>query len=135
MEVDHYEEYEHGGEEVGEVGEVVPDDGLLEGVDLIGSDEQSVEESDDGTFVLKTEFGFVSDGGERLPHDVLADVDGDEEGCSRLADTVSLGEQFVDEDHDNSGKYQLHNDQNSVTSTQLIKIAIHTRPYVSKCFT
>jgi hypothetical protein len=62
LEVDDEQEHQDGGHQVGEVGKVVSQDSLLEGVDLITSDEEGVEESDDGSFVLETALSLVGDG-------------------------------------------------------------------------
>ena len=83
LEVDHYTEDEDGGEEIHQVGEVLPVERLPEGPDLVLSGGEEVEQSDHGAL----EFGAAAsvDSGRRegLPHDGLTDVGGNEQRNTR----------------------------------------------------
>lgn len=89
LEVYDHAEDDDGSHEVREIGKVLPVEGFPEGPDLILTSGKQMEESDDGTFELSSTAGIDGGGGERLPHDGLADVGGDEEGDAR-AKAVSL---------------------------------------------
>ena len=80
LEVDDYTEDEDGGEEIHEVGEVLPVEGLSQGPDLVLAGGEEVEQRDDGPLELGAAPGVDGGGGEGLPHDRLADVGRDEQG-------------------------------------------------------
>ena len=83
LEVDDYTEDEDGGEEIHEVGEVLPVEGLSQGPDLVLARGEEVEQRDDGPLELGAAPGVDGGGGEGLPDDGLADVGGDKQGNSR----------------------------------------------------
>ena len=83
LEVDDYTEDEDGGEEIHEVGEVLPVEGLSQGPDLVLARGEEVEQRDDGPLELGAAPGVDGGGGEGLPHDRLADVGRDEQGDAR----------------------------------------------------
>ena len=83
LEVDHYTEDEDGGEEIHQVGEVLPVEGLAEGPDLVLSGGEQVEQCDHGALELGAAAGVDGGGGEGLPDDGLADVGGDKQRNSR----------------------------------------------------
>eukprot|EP00959_Pyramimonas_sp_CCMP1952_P176243 3682721-Pyramimonas_sp.AAC.2 len=106
LEVDHDEEDEDGGQEVGHVRKVLSVERLLQRADLVSAANQQMEQSDDGTLQLSATAGVDGRGAERLPDDVLADVGGDEQGDA-AAQTVSLLQQLVKADHDDAREEQL----------------------------
>ena len=83
MEVYHHTEDEDGGEEVHQVGQVLPVESLPESPDLVLSGGQEVEQSDHGALELSAPAGVDGGGAEGLPDDGLADVGGDKQGNSR----------------------------------------------------
>ena len=83
MEVYHHTEDEDGGEEVHQVGQVLPVESLPESPDLVLSGGQEVEQSDHGALELGAAASVDGGGGEGLPHDRLADVCRDEQGDAR----------------------------------------------------
>ena len=83
MEVNHHTEDEDGGEEVHQVGQVLPVESLPESPDLVLPGGQEVEQSDHGTLKLGAAASVDGGRGEGLPDDGLADVGGDEQRNSR----------------------------------------------------
>mmetsp|Transcript_44817 Transcript_44817/g.142710 ORF Transcript_44817/g.142710 Transcript_44817/m.142710 type:complete len:313 (-) Transcript_44817:240-1178(-) len=129
LEVDHDEEHEDGGQEVGAVGQVLAVEGLLEGAGLVRAGKEQMEEGDDGALELRPTPLVDGGGGERLPDDVLADVGGDEEGDTG-AETVALLEELVEADDNDAGHEELEDDENRVASTELADVAVHARDHV-----
>jgi len=107
LEVDDDAEDEDGGEQVGEVGQVLAVEGFFEGADFVVAGGEEVEEGDDGAFELCAAAGVDGGGREGFPDDGLADVGGDEEGDAR-AEAVAFLEELVEEEHDQAGDEQLH---------------------------
>ena len=83
LEVDHYTEDEDGGEEIHQVGEVLPVESLPEGPDLVLSRGEEVEQSNHGALELSAAASVHCGGGEGLPHDGFADIGGNEQGNTR----------------------------------------------------
>ena len=79
LEVDDDEDDEHSCEQVGDIGRVLPVEGLLQGEELVRLRQQEVEKCDNGTLEFGTLLRTDRDGRERLPQDDFADVGGDEE--------------------------------------------------------
>ena len=79
LEVDDEEEDEDGGEEGGDVGEVLAGEGFLDGTSLVCTGDEEVDERYETPFKLCPSAVVVGVGGEALPDNVLADVGGDEE--------------------------------------------------------
>lgn len=134
LEVDDDQENEDGGKKAVDVGISRSVEGLLEGRDLVGSGDQKVEQSNDSTFIFSSLFGLDGHGGEGLPEDVFADVDSNEEGDTG-SNTISLAHNFIKHKNDDTSKSQLNDNHDSVTSTNLINITVHTRPDISESFT
>ena len=79
------EVYDHtkdddGGEQVGQVRQVLAVEGLAEGANLVLAGGQKVEESNDGALELCAAAGVDGRRGEGLPDDGLANVGGNEQG-------------------------------------------------------
>ena len=119
LEVDDDEEHDDGGHQVEEVGRGGSVEGLVQSGDFVGSGQEHVHGGHDGTFVLNIS-GLVGDGegGEGLPHDVLADVHSDEQGNSGT-DSVSFLENFVQKKHDDTGDYELDDNQVGVEGSEV----------------
>lgn len=84
------EEDENSWEQVDKIWEFRSVEWMLDSLEFIGSEEDGVEEGNDWSLVLLSVGSGLGDGGEWLPDDGLADVDGNEEGDTRVSDTVSL---------------------------------------------
>jgi len=97
---------------------------LLEGVDLVLLCAQEVEESNDCTFEFSTLLRADRDGREGLPEDDLADVGGDEERDAG-SEAVTLLEEFVKEDDNDSGKGELEDNKCTVQGTDLVDWTVH----------
>ena len=124
LEVDDHDEHEDGGEQVGEVGQVGAAPGLQKRARLVRVVDEEVEERDDGTLELRALAGVDGGGAEGLPHDVLADVGGDEEGDT-VVDTVALLQELVEEDDDDASEEELQDDQDGVAHAQLVDGSVH----------
>ena len=75
--------------------------------------------SNDGSFVLDvTRLVGNGERWERLPDDVLADVNGDEQGNSR-SDSVSFLKHFVQKKDDHSGHHKLDNNKIGVKGAEV----------------
>mmetsp|Transcript_81 Transcript_81/g.192 ORF Transcript_81/g.192 Transcript_81/m.192 type:complete len:411 (-) Transcript_81:116-1348(-) len=129
LEVDDHDEDEDGGHEIGEVGQVLAVDRLLDGADLVGPREQEVEQGHNGALELRAAARVDGGGAEGLPHDVLADVGGDEETDAR-AQAVPLLQQLVQREHDESGAEQLGDDQQGVSRPDGRQVAVHAGHHV-----
>ncbi len=108
LEVDDYGEHEHGGQQVGQVGQVLSVEGLLERADLVVSGGQQVEQGNDGALELGTAAGVDGGRAERLPHNGLANVGGNKQRDTR-AQAVALLQQLVQKQHNQTSNKQLHN--------------------------
>lgn len=84
------EEDKNSWEQVDKIWEFRSVEWMLDSLEFIGSEEDGVEEGNDWSLVLLSVGSGLGDGGEWLPDDGLADVDGNEEGDTRVSDTVSL---------------------------------------------
>jgi hypothetical protein len=131
LEVDDDEDYEHGGEQTGQVGRVLSVEGVLEGVDFVALGEEEVEESDDGSFELGSLVSSDGDGGETLPQDVFADVGGDKQGDS-TSETVALLEELVEKDHNDTGSEELEENQNGVNGSEVGEFTVHARQEIGE---
>ena len=94
LEVDDDGEDEHGGQQVGQIGQVLTVEGLLERSHLVVSRRQQVEQGDDGALELGAAARIYRGRTERFPNDCLANVGGNEERDAR-AKTVAFLEQLV----------------------------------------
>ena len=95
-----------GGHQVHQVGQVLAVEGLPQSLDLVRACSQQMEEGDDGSFKLCPSPGVDGGRAERLPHDGLADVGGDEEGYAR-AKPIALLKQLVQQEHNQASTHKL----------------------------
>ena len=126
LEVDDNGEDEHGGEQVGQIGQVLAIEGLLERAHLVVARGQQVEESDDGALELGAAAGVDGRRAKGLPHNRLADVRGNEERDAR-AETVALLQELVEQQHDETGDEELHDDEEADGEADLARLAVHAR--------
>ena len=134
LEVDDNDEDQDSCQKVGQVRKVLTVESLLEGLDLIGTSDEKVEKSNDGSFELGTSTSVDSGRTEGLPDDSFTDVGGDEDGDTR-SKTVSLLQEFVESKNNQSGAEKLEDDQNGITGTDGSKISVHSTGNVSDGFT
>ncbi|KAJ6440062.1 tRNA isopentenyltransferase [Purpureocillium lavendulum] len=97
LEVDDGDEDEDGGEQVHDVGQVLPVEGLLQGTLLVGPGHEEVEEGDDGALELGAAAGVDGGRGEGLPHDGLADQ------LVEQDDNHAGDDELEDEEEDDAG--------------------------------
>ncbi|GMT25660.1 hypothetical protein PFISCL1PPCAC_16957 [Pristionchus fissidentatus] len=126
LQIDDDSEHEDGGHQVHEVGKVLSVEGLTESTDLVVSGGEEVEEGDDGSLEFGSAASVHRSGRERLPHDRLADVGGDEERNSR-AETISLLEQLVEQQHNETGEHELDNDEQADSGANVGRLSVESR--------
>ena len=131
LEVDNNEEDNNSGEEVDNIRETRTVESITEGTDLILTGDQAVEQGDDGTFEFLTTTIIEGGGGEGSPHNRFTDVGSNEQADTRT-NTVSLLEEFVQEENNNTGSRQLDNEEDASEHTEFASRAVHTRDNVDK---
>jgi len=89
-----------------------------------------VEEGDDGAFALSATASVDGGGREGLPHNGLADVNGNEKGDAG-AKAVALLEKFVEDDDNDTSAEELEDDEDGVASAKLVEVTVHARSDVS----
>lgn len=124
LEINDNDEDEDGGHEVGDVGEVLAIEGLLEGANLVVSGDQKVEQSNDSSFEFRSTSSVNSGRAESLPDDGFANVGGDEERNTR-AETISLLQEFVQNQDDDTSNKQLDDDNESEADTEFRNGSVH----------
>eukprot|EP00968_Pinguiococcus_pyrenoidosus_P003040 scaffold180_cov311-Pinguiococcus_pyrenoidosus.AAC.22 len=124
LEEDDHEEHQDGGQEVHEVGQVAAEERLSQGPQLIGSREHHVEERDDGALELRAAPRVDRRGRQRLPHDALAGVGGDEEGDA-ATEAIPLLHQFIQQQHQDAGQEELQHNEDGVAGAQLRQRSVH----------
>lgn len=82
------------GQEIGDVGQVGSVESLTQSLGLVGLGDEQVEERNDSTLELHAASSADGGGTERLPHNRLANVGGNEQGDG-TAETVTLLQQLV----------------------------------------
>lgn len=127
-------ENQESGQKVHDVGEILAVESLLQSTLLVGPGQEQVEESNDGTLELGASTGVNGCGGESLPDDRLADVGGNEEGDT-TSKTVSLLQQFVEKNDDETSNNQLDNQKNADTGTEVTGLTIETSKNVNASLT
>lgn len=123
LEVDNSGENDKSGNEVHDVGEVLAVECLVQSALLIGPGEQEVEESNDSAFELRSTAGVDSSGREGLPDDRLADVSSDEERDT-ASKTITLLQELIQENDDESGNNKLDDEQDTDTGSQVTGLTI-----------
>ena len=94
------------GQQIHQIGQVLTVESFTESSNLVLTSGQKVEQSDDGTFEFCASAGVDCRRAEGLPHDRFANVGGDKQRNTR-AETVTLLEQFVEQQDDQTGNKQL----------------------------
>jgi hypothetical protein len=89
LEVDNNDENESSGEQVGQVGEILPIESFLQSSDFILSGDEKMEKSNDGSFEFSSSSGVNGGRAEGSPNDVFTNVGSDEERNSR-SKSISL---------------------------------------------
>lgn len=107
LEIDDNGEDEHSSEQIGEIGQVLAVEGLLESAHLVVACGQQVKERNDGALELGAAACVYCRWTERLPYDCLADVCRNEERDTR-AKTVAFLQQLVQEQHNKASNEQLN---------------------------
>lgn len=123
LEIDDGGENQKSREEVHDVGEVLAVKGLLESALLVGPGEQEVEESNDGTLEFGTTAGINGCRGESLPDDRLADVGRDEQR-NTAAKSISLLQELIEQNDNETSNDKLDDQQNANTSAQITGLTV-----------
>ena len=134
LEVDNDNKNQDSRQKVGQVGKVLAVKGFLQSADLVGSGDEKMEQSNDGSLEFSTTTSVQSGRTESLPNDGFANVGSDKERDTR-SETVSLLEELVKGKDNETGAKELSNDENSVTSSDGSEISVHSTDNVSDGFT
>jgi hypothetical protein len=110
LEVDDGGKDERGGQEVHDVGQPLSVESFLQPSSLVVPGEHDVEERDDGTLELGTSTSVDGSRRKGLPDDGLANVGRDEQVDSG-SETVSLGQELVEEQNDRGGGNKLEDEE------------------------
>jgi hypothetical protein len=123
LEVDDGGEYNEGGEEVHDVGEILSIESLLERSLLVWPCEEQVEERNDCTLELWSTAGVDGSWGKCLPHNGLADV-GRNEKRDTTSETISLLEELIKKNDDQASNNQLQDEEEDNTSPEVRRLTI-----------
>lgn len=136
LEVDDNQEHEDSTQDVADVWKRISEEGILDGSQLVISEENSIEELNKGTLVLLDVSGAAlileRQRREAVPNDGLSHVDRDEDGGSRVANTIALAQHVVEKDGDEGGEGQLQDNQDGISSTNLRDVSVHSGPGVGE---
>mmetsp|Transcript_72030 Transcript_72030/g.201041 ORF Transcript_72030/g.201041 Transcript_72030/m.201041 type:complete len:317 (-) Transcript_72030:255-1205(-) len=124
LEVNHDEEHQDGGKQVGQVRGRLSVEGLSQGCHLVAPRRQEVEGRHDGAFELRALACVHRRGRKRLPDNALTDVGSDEQRDPRT-NAVSLLHELVQKQHDHARKEQLEDDQEGVPRAELAEVPVH----------
>jgi len=91
-----------------------------------------MEECNDGSFEFSTLLSSDCDWWETLPEDVLADVGSDKE-WDTWTKTVTLLQELIQQDHNNTSSEELKDDQNGVEGTKVSEVTVHAWEQVGEC--
>ena len=122
------------GNQVHDVRETVPPESLAECASLVIPGEEEMEESNDCTFKLWTTTGVDSRWGECLPDDGFANIGGDEKRDAGTK-TVTLLEELIKQNDDESCSDELDDEQQANTGTQILGLPIKTREHINSSLT
>ena len=125
LQVDNGSEDDESRQQVHNVRKVLAVESFLQSTLLVGPGQQKVEQSDDRTLELRTTASVDGRGRECLPNDRLANVGRDEERDT-TSKAVTLLEQLVKEDDNQTSNNQLDNQENADTGTEIAGLAIQT---------
>src|SRR5690606_26836291 len=88
-----------------------------------------MEQSNNSAFEFWTSTSVDGSWAESTPDDILADISGNEQRNTR-SKTVSFLQQFVEQDHNETGNNKLKNKQQADTSTEVTRLTIQSRQYI-----
>mmetsp|Transcript_36342 Transcript_36342/g.82890 ORF Transcript_36342/g.82890 Transcript_36342/m.82890 type:complete len:231 (+) Transcript_36342:882-1574(+) len=91
--------------------------------------DKEMEEGNDCALKLHAMTHVDGGGRERLPDDVLTNVGRDEERNART-ETVTLLEELIQTDHDNSSHEKLDDDEHGVAGTEVGDVSVHTGEHI-----
>lgn len=134
LEVDDHGEHDDGGNEVHDVGETLPPEGLAKSTTLVVPGEDEVEERDDGALELGSTASVDGCRGEGLPDDGLANVGRNKERDTG-AETVALLEELIEEDDDEGSGDELDDEQEADTGAEVAGLAVETSEDVDRALT
>lgn len=130
LEVNNDQEHHNSCDEVSQVREVRAVESLEKSRELVGTNVKKVEESDDCALEFRAVRTSDSNWREGLPNDSLANVRSNEDRDSR-ADTPTDLKELIKQQNDDAGNEQLEDDQDSITSTNLLDVTVHAGENVS----
>jgi hypothetical protein len=104
------------GNEVHDVWQPLAPEGLLQRAAFVVPGQKEMEERNKSALELGATASVDGGGGEGLPDNRLTNVGGYEEGNTR-AETVSLLEEFIEENDDERGDDKLEDEQEADAST------------------
>ena len=117
LEVDDRGKDERGRQEVHDVGQPLPVKGFLQASGLVVPGEHDVEQGNDGTLEFGPPASVDGSRGKGLPDDGLANVGSDEQ-VDTGSETVALGEEFVEQEHDRGGGDELEDEEEDDTGSE-----------------
>ena len=117
LQVDDGSEHERGGEQVHNVGQPLSVKGFLQSAGLVVPGEHDVEQGDDGSLEFGSTSGIDRPRGKRLPHDGFANVGRDEQ-VDTGSETVTFGQEFVEQEDDRGGGDELEDQEEDDTGTE-----------------
>jgi hypothetical protein len=80
LEINYNEHHQYSGQKITNIRRVLPLERLIESIYWVRFCKHEVEQSNNGTLEFSSLVGSNCNGGERFPHDGLADVSGNEKG-------------------------------------------------------
>lgn len=134
LEIDDGGEDYNGCEKVHDVREVLAVEGFPECSLLVWPGQEEMEKRDDGTFEFRTPAGIDGRGGKRFPDDRFADVGSDEKGDA-ASQPVSLLQQLVEQNDNQTGNHQLNDQQDTDTSTEIRGLTVETSEDINHSLT
>mmetsp|Transcript_20271 Transcript_20271/g.42960 ORF Transcript_20271/g.42960 Transcript_20271/m.42960 type:complete len:247 (+) Transcript_20271:513-1253(+) len=129
LEVDDDHEDDDGGQEVEAVWQVASVKSFLDGLHLVAAGEREVEERHERALELGAATPVDRLRRERLPHDRLADVGGDEERHSR-PESIALLQKLVQQGDDDGRQEELANDHGGLDVSDVVDGSVHAGDHV-----
>lgn len=129
LEVDDSSEDEKSSQQVHDIRQILTVESFAQSTLFVGPGQEQVEESNDGTLKLGATASVDGSGGEGLPDDRFADVGGNEQRDA-ASKTVSLLEQLIQEDDNQTRDNKLNDQQNTNASTKVTGLAVESSQHV-----
>jgi len=123
LEIDDGGEDNQGCEQVHDVGQMLSVESLAQGSSLVRPGDEKMEEGNDSSLKLLSSSGVNGSWGEGLPDNGFTDVGGDEQRDTG-AETISLLQQFIEENDDQTSKDKLDNQKKTDASTEIARLTI-----------